>query len=457
MEKSKINISTVASDRALHRVRTSLFTFIRTNKWFTGTIYLISHPVAPLSKRSIDLLKQIYSRISVIDLRNYPELSSLLQRNRSNAFEVDRLLTFGIFALPQETVYFSNAAVFINPIDDLVNSEKSVISENTLDFIYLKENPKELVSSITTTVNIREIFKDATVCDDHLFKSSVNYSDSKYHLFMNDSKVMNAIIFNTFENSQKYQKINSYWSNRNLEVTNHVRKPVKNTPRFRATNTKTTRQKNLMRAYNTQNTLQTAQIADYFDFINNKKIIIVGPSPNILEKGYGEYIDSFDVVIRTNGGFPVNPELQNDYGSRCDVIYINSHFTSFHLLERIEDYIKNDVKFVLYKDNKRLKTQEIQSLENLKLSFIRWENHYSNILTGIYIIFNLIQLKVKEITITGMDFYETQDSDGAYIPGYRPDTIKSERYGKYSVNHDIEFNKNEFNKFSKQIKINFLQ
>ena len=32
----------------------------------------------------------------------------------------------------------------------------------------------------------------------------------------------------------------------------------------------------------------------------DKKVIVVGNSPSILEKEYGEIIDSYDVVIRVN-------------------------------------------------------------------------------------------------------------------------------------------------------------
>lgn len=52
------------------------------------------------------------------------------------------------------------------------------------------------------------------------------------------------------------------------------------------------------------------------DFFKNKKIAIVGNSPNIINKSLGNLIDSYDVVVRFNDYSLSN---KKDYGEKCNV------------------------------------------------------------------------------------------------------------------------------------------
>lgn len=60
---------------------------------------------------------------------------------------------------------------------------------------------------------------------------------------------------------------------------------------------------------------------EYNQMLKDKKVIVVGPSPSLEGKGMGEYIDSFDVVVRINKAFPVEEGQQKDIGSRTDIHY----------------------------------------------------------------------------------------------------------------------------------------
>lgn len=55
------------------------------------------------------------------------------------------------------------------------------------------------------------------------------------------------------------------------------------------------------------------------EFIQGKTVAFVGMAPNIMGKGLGDEINSFDLVFRTNI-FPIPEEYKVDYGSKCDVI-----------------------------------------------------------------------------------------------------------------------------------------
>lgn len=67
------------------------------------------------------------------------------------------------------------------------------------------------------------------------------------------------------------------------------------------------------------------------EFIEGKNIILVGPAPILKGKGKGVEIDSYDVVVRTNHmltALDKDPSLEVDYGSRCDILFLNSYYVS---------------------------------------------------------------------------------------------------------------------------------
>ena len=55
------------------------------------------------------------------------------------------------------------------------------------------------------------------------------------------------------------------------------------------------------------------------DFVKDKSIIIVGPSPYLQGLGRGEFIDSHDIVVRMNRGWKIPLGMQEDYGSKTDI------------------------------------------------------------------------------------------------------------------------------------------
>jgi hypothetical protein len=61
-------------------------------------------------------------------------------------------------------------------------------------------------------------------------------------------------------------------------------------------------------------------------FLKNNRIIIVGPDTQLIGKGMGKFIDSFDIVVRHNTVFEYLPfdqgnTMRNDFGSKCHILY----------------------------------------------------------------------------------------------------------------------------------------
>lgn len=67
---------------------------------------------------------------------------------------------------------------------------------------------------------------------------------------------------------------------------------------------------------------------EYATFIKGKRVVIVGPSPLLCESNKGEYIDSFDIVVRLNLGESLTKARPKDFGRRTDVVYLNQSLRS---------------------------------------------------------------------------------------------------------------------------------
>ena len=82
------------------------------------------------------------------------------------------------------------------------------------------------------------------------------------------------------------------------------------------------------------------------NILSHKSVAVIGPAPNLENKNLGNYIDSFDIVIRINEF--VSEELSSDYGSRTDVLFLNLNNHSIEL-------------------NKKMFKQKKTSADNIKL------------------------------------------------------------------------------------------
>lgn len=81
------------------------------------------------------------------------------------------------------------------------------------------------------------------------------------------------------------------------------------------------------------------------NLIDGKRVVIVGPAPYLKNKKIGDYIDSFDTIIRVNRGHSLINDSIN-YGSRTDILY---HCMSQNIEDGgpFTDEILNDVKYII--------------------------------------------------------------------------------------------------------------
>jgi hypothetical protein len=167
-------------------------------------------------------------------------------------------------------------------------------------------------------------------------------------------------------------------------------------------------------------------------YIGGKKVIFVGPSGNLIGSGFGKWIDSFDVIIRTNHA-PIalaeDKSLAIDYGQRTDVLYINMQYYHKMIPDFPTDvWRKSGIKHLCMK---RCLLQDLVKLKQLfNLMIIqnlctRVGRSVPSPLMGAIIAQDISSKNPRKFYMTGIDNYASAgDGYAAYIPGYIPEKIQ---------------------------------
>ena len=206
---------------------------------------------------------------------------------------------------------------------------------------------------------------------------------------------------------------------------------------------------------------------EYRDYTRGKRIVFVGPGSIMKDRKLGNWIDNFDIVIRTNH-FPVimseNKNLAEDVGTRTDILYMNGHYyKSTHPLP-YELYKKINLKWLCMK---RCGQEEYSTAK--KFCKVRLFNRSERFmvraiempLTGVIVAHDILKNDPAELCYTGIDFYKdakTKIVNGtnkaiysAYIsPDYIPKKIKKNNV-EINFREGKGHNLNENSKFLKSL------
>lgn len=193
-------------------------------------------------------------------------------------------------------------------------------------------------------------------------------------------------------------------------------------------------------------------------FLKNKKVAIVGPSPHLIGKGIGKIIDSYDVVCRINEVHPTG--FEEDYGNKTDVVFHNCatvHVPQFiNILEKAPPGIAENLKYVICpcvkaagSDNNWSTWSDeyispvVSNFHNINkyntpFYWIGMKNYrfvYNQIFgvepnAGQTAIIILLSHMVKELFITGFSFYAQGDSPiQSTRPGHVEKKLENELVG----------------------------
>jgi hypothetical protein len=154
----------------------------------------------------------------------------------------------------------------------------------------------------------------------------------------------------------------------------------------------------------------------YKNFLENKRVAIVGPSESAFFNENGKYIDSFDIVVRINRGIELVQGKESFIGSKTDILYNSLDFNiiSGGTLEGVNDQVKficcpysieehtyNDTFITSVFDKFNIRFIDTEVYNKLKL------DTQSRINSGFGAIVDLLQYNVQQLFITGIDFYRS--------------------------------------------------
>ena len=160
------------------------------------------------------------------------------------------------------------------------------------------------------------------------------------------------------------------------------------------------------------------------EFLENKRVVIVGPAMYLKDKKLGNLIDNYDIVIRLNKGHNMIEDKIN-FGSRTDILYhcVNQHEDNGGL---ITDKIYNEIKYIKFcypilntNDKSSFINGNLEDFNKInvnylnKISIINKEKYLKlekNITcrpnTGIISILDILDYNIKELWITGFTLFK---------------------------------------------------
>lgn len=185
----------------------------------------------------------------------------------------------------------------------------------------------------------------------------------------------------------------------------------------------------------------------FYDFLKNKRVIIVGPSANLMNFKKGNLINSYDIIVRLNNSFPLYGSLKPHMGNKTDILYyvsggIDKHFRYIRESRDINVIEHDRIQFIIFKKGHNANS------EKYRKRFNRFYRKYSSIIRifsmklvtnqlkrelksdpnmGIIAMVHLLQTELKELRVIGCDFY------------------KFPHYPKYSILPDMIFDKEKRN------------
>ena len=179
-------------------------------------------------------------------------------------------------------------------------------------------------------------------------------------------------------------------------------------------------------------------------FVKDKSVIVIGPSPYLKGLGRGKIIDEYDIVVRLNKGWNVSEELQKDYGKKTTIRYhcMMEHESNGGKYE-IENMQSKGVKWLasqfpynldyFHNDNKKFRDLNKDRINFhvpadilYHLNLHEMMQTRANVATSA--VFDLINYDIKNLHLSGISFYR----DG-WVGDYKSGAENVDKDGKYSM------------------------
>lgn len=189
----------------------------------------------------------------------------------------------------------------------------------------------------------------------------------------------------------------------------------------------------------------------FLKLIKDKSIVFVGPSATLIGQKQKDFINSFDVVVKPNGLGFIGEELYDDYGDRCDILYVNQSFLDHGSMDK-KHLLKIGVKMICAKAMNKIKHIDLSPIHIRVMIRLKDRDSFARSpIMGSILLNDILSAKPKRIHLMGMDFYKNKKK---YVPTYQPESvekiIKNRKAGLFppksvhKVNDDFLYIYNKF-------------
>lgn len=314
INKTNTAMCTICNDQFIKGAQVMIHSFLNCNKWFKGDIIVMhSDNLSTLSEDSKSKLKRIYNKIVFrnIDEGSYNKaIDRFVKHEGVHQNFMPSLFTFEVFAIEgyDQVLYIDSDILHINNMLDMVRTKGDfIVTPAALSYPASKHYDFSggvfMVRGKMSSVKIKE----------ELLKFSL--TTKRFNLL--DQTIMNDFfkrypkswVSNDYNCSKRcFDDRNFHKFNSKISLVHYVsEKPW---------NEKTKPQE---RKYSKLESLWIRYYEKFFERnekVNNKKVIVIGNSPNVINYEVGDQIDDFDVVIRVNDfrtiGFEKNVGRKTD-------------------------------------------------------------------------------------------------------------------------------------------------
>ena len=217
---------------------------------------------------------------------------------------------------------------------------------------------------------------------------------------------------------------------------------------------------------------------DFRQYLKGKTVALVGPSKTMSMQNNGQLIDSYDVVVRLNNMLEMPKGHEGKLGSRTDVVYATLDDPPKKIAY---ECAKNKVKYLsssypkgewFFKDRMMNNVKTLKMVKKFKTVTLPDEPYFSvkntnktRPNTGFSAIIDLLSSDIKELYITGVDFFRSVSLDGehSYFKDYncqwsnkpKKSFLKVEYDGndRHDPDKDFLYFKKEMYEKDKRIKV----
>jgi len=204
--------------------------------------------------------------------------------------------------------------------------------------------------------------------------------------------------------------------------------------------------------FNTINSVFSNAVIDkeYYDYIRDKRVVIVGPAGYLRGQHQGEWFSNFDIIVRINRSFPVVESDWIDLGKRTDIRYHNGSENiveggPLHL-DKCSELKYLSIIFPRHLDYFDYHINQIENKINNSKHFVKLHTYtdieqfitFHHIIktrpnAGIATVLDLLNYSPKQIHLSGMTFFKGQ----SYIDSYSEKALEDETHhiNRQLINH----------------------